>query len=355
MKVRLREDLDENKERTDAIEALYVTMGVLDRETDLQELLLGILGEGILGFFDAEEKKLFVVKDAPEFGPVEILTYSHEFAHSLQQERFDIHSTSEALRGRMDELRAFRALVEGDASITELFYTFNYMSEDERAEAVAAGQNRPSSPIESAPHLLQRTIRFPYIEGTQFVAALYLSINDWDVVNEAFVRLPQSTEQILHPEKYMLGEAPVDVILPDLSAALGDAWTLVRQDTLGEFLILAYLEAEVPSETAFLAAQGWGGDTYLLFRGPAGESLLVSSATWDSEGDAGEFFRTFIQFTELRTGGEWGVVSEEGDLTQIMSLADQTIYIDLSGPNTTLIFAPDLDTLGSVRSTLGNP
>ena len=183
LKVRLREDLDENKERTEAIEALYVTMGVLDRETDLQELLLGILGEDVLGFFDTEEKKLFVVRDAPEFGPVEILTYSHEFAHSLQQERFDIHSTSEGLRDRMDELRAFRALVEGDASVTELFYTFNYMSEDERAEAVAAGQNRPSSPIESAPHLLQRTIRFPYIEGAQFVAALYLSINDWDVVN----------------------------------------------------------------------------------------------------------------------------------------------------------------------------
>ena len=153
----------------------------------------------------------------------------------------------------------------------------------------------------------------------------------------------------------MLGEAPVDVILPDLSAALGDVWTLVRQDTLGEFLLLAYLEAEVSPEKAFLAAQGWGGDTYLLFRGPAGENLLVSSATWDSEGDADEFFRTFIQFTELRTGGEWEVVSEEGDLTQIVSLADQSIYIDLSGPNTTLIFAPDLDTLGSVRSTLGNP
>ena len=111
LKIRLREDLEENRERTDSIEALYVTMGAMDRETDLHELLIGILGEDVLGFFDAEEKKLFVVKDAPEFGPVETVTYSHEFAHSLQQERFDIHAISERLRDRMDEFRAFRALV----------------------------------------------------------------------------------------------------------------------------------------------------------------------------------------------------------------------------------------------------
>ena len=354
LKIRLREDLEENRERTDAIEALYVTMGVMDRETDLHELLIGILGEDVLGFFDAEEKKLFVVKDAPEFGPVETVTYSHEFAHSLQQERFDIHAISERLRDRMDEFRAFRALVEGDASIAELFYTFQYMSEDERAEAIAAARNRAPSPIQTAPHLLRRTIRFPYIEGAQFVASLYLSINAWDVVNGAFEQLPQSTEQILHPEKYLLGEAAVDVTLPDLSAALGDAWTLVRQDTLGEFLILAYLEVEVSPEEASVAAQGWGGDAYLLFRGPAGEDLLVSSATWDTEDDAHEFFNTFVEFTELRTGGEWEVLSEEGRLTRIMNLADQTIYIDQGGPETTLIFAPDLETLGIARSALRN-
>ena len=71
LKIRLWKDLEENRERTDAIEALYLTMGVLDRETDLRELLIGILGEDVLGFFDAEEKTLFVVKDAPEFEPVE--------------------------------------------------------------------------------------------------------------------------------------------------------------------------------------------------------------------------------------------------------------------------------------------
>ena len=91
------------------------------------------------------------------------------------------------------------------------------------------------------------------------------------------------------------------------------------------------------------------------FRGHAGEDRLVSSATWDNEGNAHEFFNTFVEFTQLGTGGEWEVLSEEERLTQMMNLADQSIYIDQTGPDTALIFAPDLETLGIARSALRNP
>jgi len=37
----------------------------------------------------------------------------------------------------------------------------------------------------------------------------------WDRVSKAFTELPQSTEQILHPEKYFDHEAPVKVRLSD--------------------------------------------------------------------------------------------------------------------------------------------
>jgi hypothetical protein len=42
----------------------------------------------------------------------------------------------------------------------------------------------------------------------------------WDRVSKAFTELPQSTEQILHPEKYFAHEAPVKVTLPDITLFL---------------------------------------------------------------------------------------------------------------------------------------
>ncbi len=48
--------------------------------------------------------------------------------------------------------------------------------------------------------------------------------------------MPESTEQILHPEKYTAKEAPVAVTLPaDLATRLGTGWTVPLMDTFGEF------------------------------------------------------------------------------------------------------------------------
>ena len=42
------------------------------------------------------------------------------------------------------------------------------------------------------------------------------------MVSGAFAKLPQSSEQILHPEKYFAYEAPVKVTLPDLTDLLNE-------------------------------------------------------------------------------------------------------------------------------------
>lgn len=103
--------------------------------------------------------------------------------------------------------------------------------------------------FQAAPHVLRRTIVFPYQEGSQFVFGLYLQANGWSRINQAFQEVPASTEQVLHPEKYISGEAPAPVQLPDLTGVLGDGWSLLRQDTLGELLLLAYLESVLQPDT----------------------------------------------------------------------------------------------------------
>ena len=344
----LREDFDEGKDKLYEVQELYITLGILEEDVDLYDLLLSIYGDDVLGFFDTEEELMYLVKDTPVFGPRDTLTYAHEYVHALQQQNFDIDSIIEDLKDQSDASRAFRALVEGDASISEIIYMFQQLDEDEQAEIRQANQEAGPGLLASAPHVIQRTRMFPYSEGPRFVIELIQQGQGWDLVNQAFEDLPQSTEQILHPEKYMFKDEPTIVRLPDVAAALGDQWTEVRQNTMGEFFILVYLESSVSPEQAAIAAEGWGGDRYTLLQSPQGQNLLVSLINWDTEGNAQEFVDTFLGFMRARTDGDWDLVGQDG-MSQMITLPDQSILLSLDEADTLLIFAPDVETLEAAR------
>jgi hypothetical protein len=183
------------------------------------------------------------------------------------------------------------------------------------------------------------------------VYSLFITANDWTAVNQAFEDLPLSTEHVLHPEKYLLREPPVAVELPDVAAALGEGWTEIAQDTLGEFLIMSYLETHVAPQLAAGAATGWGGDGYVLFEGPDDQNVLVWRIAWDDADEAREFYDTFMDAMEERTVSTWEPV-EEAESAQTLDLPMQSISLQLSASSTTLIFAPDVETMGVVRTAL---
>jgi hypothetical protein len=102
--------------------------------------------------------------------------------------------------------------------------------------------------------------------------------------------MPLSTEQILHPDKYDSGEAPIAVELPKVAAALGAGWSEAIQDTFGEFQTRTWLrEAGVRGADATEAAAGWGGDRLAVLNGPDDAWAVVMKTEWDTAADAGEF------------------------------------------------------------------
>jgi hypothetical protein len=114
----------------------------------------------------------------------------------------------------------------------------------------------------------------------------------YGAVNDAYENLPLSSEQILHPEKYLAGEEPVDVdIRDDLAAVFGSGWTLDTRDTLGELQLKVWLrEGGLLGDQARIATEGWGGDRIALLAAPdSGGDVIVISTAWDSAADAAEF------------------------------------------------------------------
>ena len=348
--VLLLELFEEDREEILQDQKLYATLGILEKGTALFDLLLGLYSEGVLGFYKSEEEKFYVVRTSDVLAPDEERTYVHEFVHALQQQHFDFESKFDELEDNSDASAALRALLEGDARLGETAYVFEYMN----AEEQAASQGQPSDALiqafRAAPRVIQRQYMFPYVEGFSFAVSLYRE-QGWARINQAFVALPRSTEQILHPEKYVAGDEPIEVELPDLVEAMGEGWSLVRSDTFGEFMMQAYIESAFEARGAFDAAEGWGGDAFSLLEGPQGETLLVLSIVWDTEADASEFRETFMRFTENRTGGQWQA-QDEGVGTSRMTLPDQVIFIDLEASDTLVIFAPDSAVLEAVMAVL---
>jgi hypothetical protein len=157
-------------------------------------------------------------------------------------------------------------------------------------EVAAAGADPEMlAVLARTPAILLETSLFPYQAGAAFVSGI-LAGGGYDAVNAAFDRLPESTEQILHPEKYEAGESPVDVELPgNLASRLGSGWTLDGQDTLGELQLRIWLrEGGVKGDVARIAAEGWGGDRTGLLAGAGGDAVVMVTE-WDSTADAIEF------------------------------------------------------------------
>ena len=200
---RLLDDFDEDREDIFKYQELYKALGILEQDDDLFDILLAMYSEGVLGFFDTEEERLYVVSEGDELDPQDQLTYIHEYVHALQQQHYDIDATFDELEENSDRSSAFRGLIEGDASVSELIYMFQHMDEQEQVEARAAPPDGSLEAFRAAPYIIQGTYTFPYVEGTRFVISLFTTNNDWELVDEAFTELPQSTEQVLHPQKYL--------------------------------------------------------------------------------------------------------------------------------------------------------
>src|SRR5690606_6116041 len=112
-----------------------------------------------------------------------------------------------------------------------------------------------------------------------------------------------STEQILHPEKYLAGEQPVEIHVNDFTGGLGDNWTVWDTNTFGEYQIMVMLQNSSMSEQqAQVAAAGWGGDTYVV-AGTEDIDAIHWVTAWDTEQDANEFARAWA----LREAERWGV------------------------------------------------
>ena len=300
-------------ERLAAMQASYGALGLIADTLDLRRLLLELYTEQVIGYYDPETDRLYVIEgvDRQTLRPVLV----HELVHALQDQHIDLDSliTNDAASDEVslranDRQTAAQAAIEGHATLVMLAFLAEQMSGRsidplalpnpalQLAPAMQA-QNSQFPVFRQAPAIIRETMIFPYAAGAGFVHTV------WQARGEpTFLDLiPGSTEQVLHPETRFVQErdAPTEVQLHR-----PDGWDVAYGNVMGELETRLWLKEHL-GVTAARASEGWDGDAFQLLTTAKGDTALVWWSVWDDE-DAADGFADHA--SRVRANGRAPVV-----------------------------------------------
>lgn len=272
--------------RMAGLETAYRLFGLLPDTVALRRLLLDLYSEQVAGYYDPDSATLFGVAGADH--DQLRLVLAHEMVHALQGQYLPLDSILKATANN-DRLTAAQAILEGQATLASI-------------DVLAPGQQVASTPefwdmyrdqvraqqsrmpvFAKAPLVVREALIFPYLDGAEFMH-WWATSAEKDTMPYGR-RMPVSTEQILHPERYAKGDAPIELAFP------ADSGT-IYEDVLGENEIRVLLAVLAGSdEVQTVVPIGWGGDLFRVVRSAAGPAL-VWYVVWDDARGLQRFLRT---------------------------------------------------------------
>ena len=321
----LRQSLgrDNPPEVVAATEMLYKLLGLMPADASLQTLYLNLLGSQVIGFYDQHSKAMYVISTTGAIGPVEEITYAHEFDHALQDQKFNLTSIVGEAKDQGDRTLARTALVEGDATLLMSLWALKNLTPAELITIAGASDPASQAALDAAPPILKETLMWPYTQGLSLTQSAYQTSASFAGVDALWKNPPDTTEQLLHPDKLASREPAVPVAFPaDFAKTLGAGWKVSTQDTLGELQLNILMRTGNPKAGTDPAA-GWGGDRVALVEGPSGATAAVVDTRWDTAKAAGDAFDHLQALvTKLQGAGKHAAVLMPSEKRVVLVSAD---------------------------------
>lgn len=311
---------------------LLKALGLLPADKDLKGLFLDLIDSQVAGFYRPDDKTLYVVSRSGTINGADKITFAHEYDHALQDANFTVFADQKALLDQTDRAMARAAIYEGDATLLMTLWAGPNLSPADLRDVVAAGADPEANAILArTPAILVQGLLFPYNAGAMFLQPRQAT-GGWAAVDAIYAKLPTSTEQLLHPEKYDADEQPVPVPLPaDLAATMGAGWSRLIEDTFGEFQMGVWLrESGVDAAVANTAAAGWGGDRLAVLKGPDDSWAVAMHTEWDTAKDAAEF-ESAATTAAAKAGGPAAVLPGAGGTTRWFLVGSDAKTLGLVG------------------------
>lgn len=297
-------------------DALFIqVMGFSNRKFDLKKIRKKIFINNAGGLYNEKTGELFALNDYRTVNMMNAMIIVHELRHALQDTYFNLSEILGQYSDFDDRKLAVLSAVEGDA--TFVMVIFNNFDPELLSSTISSAPLISFSPIGNtaqlyqAPDIVRHQLSMPYVKGLRFVSAVYKK-KKWKGVNKILKSPPESTEQILHPEKYLKREQPIPVTIDYKPAG----YNLYHTGVIGEYYLNILLKSK---NNDIDYAVGWGGDSFHIYKN-ASFYFLVWKSIWDKETFCSNFYFDFKRFIEKR----FQVNFKKGNIKNSLFIAGQS-------------------------------
>ncbi|WP_176765336.1 Hvo_1808 family surface protein [Halovenus aranensis] len=353
------------------LNATYEALFLINETESAVDSKQALRGNGVNGYYSPETGNVTMVSPNSSVPQIREGVLAQELFHAQQDAQFDLPEVR-----TIEQRNARNGYVEGDANYVQDRY------EQRCGETWTC--YRPER--ESYPDLsgvddgMMTLFRQPYQSGYAFVRDRHQE-SGWEAVDELYENPPESTEQVIHPEKYG-ADTPTNVRVRDRSSAawqpltvdgvqftqsVGEAGLYVAllsplQETAGRRAIIPLdnhrvggLGDAVTRSYDHPATAGWDGDKLLPYTAAEGNATgYVYETAWDSPEDAREFHDAYRKL--LAYHGAEPVVgkSDTYRIPESSGFAD-AIYLNRTGDRLRIVNAPSVDALSEIRAGAAPP
>jgi hypothetical protein len=151
-------------------EKILKAFAYVPKNFNYAQTYIDLLNEQVIGFYDTQTKKLYIVTDADpsKVDPLSKFTAEHELTHALQDQYFDLQKFSPDRKPddkdwSDDASTAKLALIEGDAVQSQLVWVqAGNLSQAELTELIKSSQDANSQLLDNAPLILSECLLFSF-------------------------------------------------------------------------------------------------------------------------------------------------------------------------------------------------
>jgi len=263
-------------ERARRAEGTLKALGIIEPGVNLADQVKRLSTGSVTAFYDVKANEL-VVKNGP-LTPFMLKTIVHELVRADYDQHFELDRPNLAMPDDESGV-AWDSLVEGTAARIESRFVAALPDKDK--QSVQAEQQRLAGQLpKDLPDYVLVQYAFPFGSGPRFADAL-MANGGAAKVNAAFQAPPTTTEQVIHPEKFLAGEGPKPLADPAADGAV------IRSGSMGQLMLSLMLAQVLDPGDAESAADGWGADRYVAWQN-GGQTCVRLAITMDTPEKATE-------------------------------------------------------------------
>jgi hypothetical protein len=277
--------------------------GLVPRTFNLKESTLDLMTEQAAAFYDYKKDRMVMLDGQGSL--MQGIALVHELAHALADQQVDLDKYIRRSNQSDDAVLARQAVMEGQATwlMSEFMARKAGMSLRTSQGLVdmmgrMAGAGAGQFPVfDQSPVYMRESLLFPYAEGLKFQQAVVVKLGQAGFTT-VFTTPPQTTQEILHPERYLeriaSSRVQPDVTLPQPEGGKNwnKGWKSLGEGTAGEFDHKMLLRIYAKESEAL--AEDWVAGRYDLHEEKkTGRVVLRYASVWASEEAAAKFFESY--------------------------------------------------------------